>query len=295
MSYDTAFDDADLNGFVDGRIDPARGAALAASLASDPESRARIDGWKRQNETLRTMFASVLFEPIPVRLLPTAVPAADPAAPVARPQEAARTPRRLAGGVVATVTVGMGLVGFALGGLASLGTDGFGLAPTRSVEAQADTADASAGGGIAQRAAETHLTFIGDAIRPVEITAAEGPRLLRWLQHRVGASLRIPDLQRQGWSLVGGRVVPGRHGPAAFLIYDDGTDRLGLYLSRATSPGEDGVGAVGDGSPVGVVTWSDGQFAYALTSDRGAAWLERNAAPLRSEVSAQMRGSTTPP
>ena len=296
MSTDAAFDDADLNGFVDGRIDPSRGVALAASLASDPESRARIDGWKRQNESLRTMFASVLFEPVPVRLLPTAVPAAPPPLPAVAPREPSAGPRRFAS-VVATTSVGMALVGFALGALTSLNTDGFGLAPSpaRGVESNLDAMGAPAGSGLTQRAAETHRTFMADGIRPVEITAAEEPKLLRWLQHRIDASLRIPDLQRQGWGLVGGRIVPGAHGPAAFLVYNDGTDRLGLYLSRAPASGEFGVGTVGGAVPVGVETWDDGQFGYALTSDRGALWLERNAEPLRTEVSAQMRGNTGSP
>lgn len=292
MSYDAAFDEADLNGFVDGRIEPSRGAALAASLASDPEAGARIDGWKRQNDSLRTMFASVLFEPIPVRLLPTAVPAA-PVPAAAAPLEAIGRPRRLAG-VVATTAVGLTLMGFALGVLASLGTDGFGLSPARNVEVEPDAMTLPLG-GLAQRAAETHRTFVSDGIRPVEITAAEEPRLLRWLQHRIGASVRIPDLQRLGWGLVGGRIVPGAHGPAAFLVYNDGADRLGLYLSRAPRSGDGGIGTVGAAMPVGVATWNDGPFGYALTSDRGALWLQRNAEALRSEVNAQMRGDIGSP
>ena len=67
------FDEGDLNGFVDGRLEASRAAALSDSLATDRDARARMDGWKRQNDSLRTMFASVLFEPVPLRLLPTSV------------------------------------------------------------------------------------------------------------------------------------------------------------------------------------------------------------------------------
>ncbi len=94
-----------------------------------------VDGWKRQNDSLRTMFASVLFEPVPLRLLPTSVAAPKGGASsrvVAAPPH--REPKALPGsvrpsGLVATTMVGVALVAFAAGALASFGTDDFGLSP----------------------------------------------------------------------------------------------------------------------------------------------------------------------
>lgn len=289
MHTETAFDDADLNGLVDGRLEPSRAAALAASLRTDPEASARIDAWRRQTDNLRTMFASVLAEPVPVRLLPVAVSPRD-----LRNEAAAERPalRRLAG-VVATTATGAALVGFALGALASVGTDGFGLAPSaaRSADAAPGTdGRRSAAQDLATRAAEAHRTFLTDPARPVELTAAEASKLARWIGHRLGTGLRIPDLARQGWSFLGGRIVPGRSGPAAFLAYGNGADRLGLTVSRG---GEDGAARVlaadDDAAPLGIATWGDGAFGYALTSDRGPEWLARNLVPLRDATRAQIR------
>ena len=114
MHSEMAFDDADLNGFVDGRIEPSRAAALAASLASDPEAGARMAAWRRQNESLRTMFASVLSEPVPVRLLPAVVPPRRGA--LAAPADEDPPAGRVAG-ALATTSIGMVLIGFALGAL----------------------------------------------------------------------------------------------------------------------------------------------------------------------------------
>lgn len=300
MSSDTAFDDADLNGFVDGRIDPARAAALAESLASDPQARARIDAWKRQNESLRTMFASVLFEPLPVRLLPGAIPARPPSpAPAKRRDTDLRDPAppkgRIAGAVV-TTSLGMALVGFVLGGLASLGTDGFGLGDRVAAGWRHAAAErAAAPGSLGERAAQAHRTYLGDGARQVELTAAEEPKLLRWLQHRLSAPARIPDLGRLGWGFVGGRILPGPQGAEAFLVYGNGTERLGLTVSRAPATPAEPTVQRDAGEPIAVASWGDGAFSYALTSDRGADWLDRNGEALRSSIRAQMGLDPTGP
>ena len=291
MSADTAFDDADLNGFVDGRIEPGRAAALSESLASDPQARARIDSWKRQNESLRTMFASVLFEPVPVRLLAGSVAATRPD----RAEEADRPPASRMTGAVTTISVGAALVGFVLGALASVGTDEFGLSGRSAPDAASPPREqVAAGRSLADRAIESHRTFLSDAIRPVEMTAGEEPRLLRWLQHKVASPIRIPDLARHGWSLVGGRVLPGPRGPEAFLVYGNGPDRMGLTVSRMPAPRTAQVTAVDGPDAIGAATWGDDTFGYALTSDRGADWLQRNAGPLRDSIRAQ-RGAAAAP
>lgn len=303
MLSDAAFDEADLNAYVDGRLDPARAAALAESLASDPEGRSRIDGWRRQNDSLRTMFASVLFEPIPVRLMPTSLPVPEAASAIAArapPLAAAGAPHRLTG-AVATLSIGMALVGFVAGVLASLGTDGFGLQgsgaatfATRGTLSGERPIEAAGGWAadraLANRASEAYQTFLTDLVRPVEITAGEEPRLLRWIQHRLGAPLSIPDLQRQGWTLTGGRVLPARGGSAAFLVYAGGPDRLGLYVSRTQGGGSGPPARVFEGGDqTSVAVWNDDGFGYALATARSRDWLEKNVEALRGGILAQMR------
>ena len=95
--------------------------------------------------------------------------------------------------------------------------------------------------------------------------------------------------------------MPGRSGPAAFLVYGSGADRLGLTVSRGMDGGLDGgmdggaarVLAADDGTaPLGVATWSDGELGYALTSDRGREWLARNIGPLRDALRTQIRAGS---
>ena len=283
---DAVFDEADLNGFVDGRIDPVRATALAESLASDPEARARMDAWKRQNESLRTMFASVLYEPVPARLMASSMPTRSASAEI-KPRKDAADPG-LARGVLVTTSIGMALVGLALGTLAGLELDRFGLSRP-AAPAFADTAleRPAASRALSDVATEAHLTYIGDALRPVELTAAEAPKLTRWIQRRLGPEARIPDFNRQGWTLVGGRILPGSRGPAAFLVYGNGSDRLGLTMSRSaesravTTAGNNGV------DPVSATSWADETYQYVLTSGHGATWLSRNAPSLVETIRSQ--------
>ncbi|MGI3903794.1 MAG: anti-sigma factor family protein [Janthinobacterium lividum] len=284
---DATFDEADLNGFVDGRIDPARSNALAESLASDSEARTRLDGWKRQNESLRTMFASVLYEPVPARLMAHTVPTRPDAAEEAMPRGPSQG-SGLARGVLVTTSVGMALVGFALGALASLGLANAGLShPAAPALGDAAIEQRSGDRPLSDVAVDAHRTFVDDALRPVELTAAEVPKLTRWIQRRLGPEARIPDLGRQGWTLLGGRILPGSHGPAAFLVYANNSDRLGLTLSRSTGARALSSTRHEGSDPVSSASWADVAYDYALTSSHGSAWMARSAPSLVEAVRIQ--------
>lgn len=291
------FGPGDLNAFVDGHIRPERGAALAQWLSKEPRTRARVDAWKRHNEALRTMFASVVFEPVPVRLLPTTL--AKPRVTVVRSPEAAAGETSDAampeGGPsrhrtkAAAMTLAAFLCGLALAwGAARLGFDPFGEAT--------ETATVSTSGVrlVASRASEAHQTFATDLNHPVEIPASDEAHLVRWIQHRLSMPIRIPDLRPQGWTLVGGRIVPGELGPAAFLIYGNGVERLGLYVARTNGARGDGFIVSADGTgPGSVAAWIDEPFGYALTSSRGRTWMDRNVGPLYGSVRAQARDTAS--
>ncbi|MGH6830137.1 MAG: anti-sigma factor family protein, partial [Methylocella sp.] len=51
--------EAELHGFVDGDLDRGRREAVQAFLAASPEDAARVETWRRQNETIRAAFAPV--------------------------------------------------------------------------------------------------------------------------------------------------------------------------------------------------------------------------------------------
>jgi anti-sigma factor RsiW len=72
---------------------------------------------------------------------------------------------------------------------------------------------------------------------PVEVPGNERPHLTQWLSKRVGTELRIPDLQSIGLKLVGGRLLPGPTGAAAFYMYEGASgERFTIYCANAAAP-----------------------------------------------------------
>jgi anti-sigma factor RsiW len=303
----TVVSDHDLNASIDGQLEPHRAAEVAIALDGDPKTRARVDLWKRQNDALRSMFASIVFEPVPLRLTPTNLAKAHPASeassaagrgPGPRP-EPPRPPSKAAARSAAkpgisTLLAVAGLA-FALGVAASYGAAGFDFLPRLGPALHwADDGPLAAGREIAKRAVEAHQTYATDLNRPVEILASDEVHLVKWIQHRLTMPIRIPDLHRQGWNLIGGRVVPGELGPAAFLVYGNGVERLGLYIARTNAPQADEFTTSGGNDAAGTVGyWIDEPFGYALTTSRGTNWMERNGPTLYESVKTQARDNAS--
>jgi anti-sigma factor RsiW len=119
----------------------------------------------------------------------------------------------------------------------------------------------------ARRAAVAHATYSPEVRHPVEVGADQEDHLVAWLSKRLGAPIRAPKLDAVGYSLVGGRLLPGESGPVAHFMYQcsRGT-RVTLYLR--TEPGNNRETAfryAREGN-VGVFYWVDRRMGYALSS-----------------------------
>src|SRR3954470_2831347 len=87
--------------------------------------------------------------------------------------------------------------------------------------------------GFPTRAARAHAVYVTEVRHPVEVDASQEQHLVAWLSKRLGISLRVPVLAEEGFSLLGGRLLPGPEGPVAQFMYQDATgSRLTLYVSR---------------------------------------------------------------
>jgi|SRR5688500_3150391 len=230
--------ESDLHGYADGQLSPERTAEVEAGLARDPEATARVAEIRAQNTQLAQALDPWLAEPIPERLLEAATqPASRSIAAWWRPAAA----------LAATLVVGVAIGWF--GREAVLARQG---TPTT----------------FAREAAFSHAIYAGDPGRPVEVTAQDEARLVRWLTRRLGVEVAPPDLTGVGFSLVGGRVVAGNEKPMALLMYENADkQRLTLHW-RKNDPNTQEVAfryAVENG--VGVFYWIDGNCAYALSGN----------------------------
>ncbi len=68
----------DIQAYVDGRLEAGteHADAVEAHLAADPEARARVRAYTRQNELIRVRYSDMLAEPVPERLTPGSLRAA---------------------------------------------------------------------------------------------------------------------------------------------------------------------------------------------------------------------------
>lgn len=230
--------EADLQAYADGKLPEERRAAVAAWLAAHPEDAERIESYRRLAEELRSTYHGVLDEPVPERLERALRPGAA---------------RRVA------LLAGLVALGAALGGIAGWHLhDAWrpALAPI------ADT-----GAAMARRAAVAHAVYSPEVRYPVEVRADQEAHLMAWLSKRLGAPVRAPKLDAVGYSLMGGRLLPGDNGPVAHFMYQSerGT-RITLYVRTEAAANQETAFRFAKEGNVRVFYWMDRKLGYALSS-----------------------------
>lgn len=199
--------ETDLHTYVDGQLSPERAAEVEAWLATHPDKAAELAGWQRQNEALTALFGSTADETVPSRLDPRLI-ARSPAAnrSFGWPQVAA----------AAVVILALG------GALGWTGRDFFGPPPRQELIASAVSA---------------HALYVKENRHAVEVAASDKDHLVSWLSNRVERPINPPDLAADGFTLVGGRLLPGygaEPGPAAQLMYENAAqERVTVYITAA--------------------------------------------------------------
>jgi anti-sigma factor RsiW len=82
----------------------------------------------------------------------------------------------------------------------------------------------------AQRANVAYEVYAPERLHPVEVPAAQERGLTDWLSARLERPLSAPSLEEHGYSLIGGRLLPGEAGPAAQFMYENQNhERLSFY------------------------------------------------------------------
>jgi anti-sigma factor RsiW len=237
MSEERPITEADLNAYVDRQAAGERCAEVEAWLASRPEEAERVADYRRLNEELRAAFDPVLDEPVPRGL--------------------ERTARRRWSWRPAAVAAGLVAFGAVLGVAGDWALR----------ESRAPAAAAPEASSLVRRAVVAHATYAPEVRHPVEVGADQEAHLVAWLSKRLGAPVRAPKLESVGYSLVGGRLLPGERGPTAQFMYQCkmGT-RVTLYLRTDVANNRETAFRYAQDGNVRVFYWVDRKLGYALSS-----------------------------
>ncbi len=218
-----------LSAFVDGELPDAAHAAVRAELESDREATAKVAAWRAQKAALKALFGDAENDLPSVVVLRRPVPRM----------------KRMA------VAAGWLVVGLALG------TTAGDLVPRALRSAHEPPT-------FARRADIAYAVYAPEVRHPVEVGAQDEAHLVSWLSKRLGRSLSVPSLQEYGYTLVGGRLLPGDAGPAAQFMYESRQGaRLTLYVA-AIPTNETAFRLLRDGDRR-TFYWVNDHFGYALS------------------------------
>ena len=195
----------ELHAYVDGELPANRRSAVEAWLASHPDDSARIAAWRAQADAIRARYSALSSEPLPARF------------ELDRLLRGTRSWRAVAAAAVIAAFLAGGVVGWMAHGASAAAPSRFDIFTTQALDA--------------------HRLYVVEVRHPVEVIGAERQHLVQWLSKRLDQELRVPDLEASGLKLVGGRLLPGPSGAAAFFMYEGPSgERFTIYYARTDAP-----------------------------------------------------------
>lgn len=240
----TPVTEADLHAFVDGLLDDDRRRQVELWLKDHPDEAAEVRQWQQQAEDLKASFSRYArFGQNDHALLnPKAQPG--PSTPYWR---------------------GAGLLAASL--LLFLSGAGAGIYADRFYAGSPPVETASTLEGLPGQSRTAFLVYASEKRHPVEVGADEEAHLVTWLGKRLDYKLVAPDLRSEGFSLVGGRLVPVNGRAGAMLMYQDaGGQRLTVLLGKNPESTETAFRFESSGS-IETLYWIDGEIGYAVTGE----------------------------
>jgi anti-sigma factor RsiW len=250
----------DLHAYIDDALDSERRAAVARHLDANPEEAQRVGAYIAQKQALRMALAPVAEELVPPTLQP------------ARLLETGLRRRRVAWLVAASVA------------LALLAGGGGGWFMRASIQRQRPPEIAE----IAEEAVANHLVYTADRRHRIELSAAERDDLARWLSNRLGRTVTPPDLTRQGYRLIGARLLATQNGPAGQLMYEGGGGvPLTIYVRPMPGGQSTPIERIEDVQDTDGCAWIEKGLGFGLIADASYAELVRLAKYVRAQLQDQ--------
>ncbi len=243
----------ELHAYVDGTLSDERRAQVERALEQNPELATRVSDYFSLNSMFHERYDRVLSEPVPKRL--------QAPAPKRRWLDAANWPQFA--GMAAALVLGVGIgVGTQMGKSVPEAVPGM---PATSSDTRPVSADAS--DGLARQAAVAHVVYMPAVERPGAMDTADHEQdFVQWLSNKLGTDVHPPMLDKSGFVLSGGRILPGADGPVAQFMYRGPSgERVTLCISHRKENSNTTAFKLYQDGPVNVFYWVDGDFGYAVS------------------------------
>jgi anti-sigma factor RsiW len=261
----TSVSEHELHAYVDGLLDPVRQQQVKFWLSEHPDQAQKVAAYQRLNQELLQSY------PLPNSSF-----------------QMPRTPHQH---VLASRSVWLqaaAIAGFTLFGAMSgwflnqhwmSSTDGMphDIALEQAMDLQQN---------LVLPARVSHRVYTPEVLHPVEVKQEQQQHLLGWLSKRLGQPLKAPDLTVQGFSLLGGRLLPANNGPAAQLMYENAQGkRLTLYVREASEPQVETAFQRFNSEGLSSFYWIDNGLGYALSGDLDEQQLMQSATAVYHQLS----------
>ncbi|WP_339447449.1 anti-sigma factor family protein [Pseudomonas sp. EA_5y_Pfl2_R50] len=226
----------DLHAYVDHQLSDADRRVLETWLAAHPEEAVQVRAWQQDAQHLRAALGGALQQP--------ANPQLDPA--MIRQRLKRQTHRRLASVAVLLIAVGIG------------GVSGWQAREMTLVRASPlPMTDAL----------QAYRLIAQQGMLPADHEVDSDGDMQRWLDRYFTQARRLPDLKAAGFEPVSGRLLSTDEGPAAMVMYEDGSGHKVSFYVRPPGPKNTflprGIRSDGD---LQAQYWSGGGYNYAMVS-----------------------------
>jgi anti-sigma factor RsiW len=227
--------ESDIQAYVDCHLNDEEANAVVSYLHDHPDEAIRVEEYKKQNKLLNSLYSSnnnltpkITWSKTPAKRIRTIAYFANAAS-------------------IIWIAIGC-VIGWMFHGITS----------TQNMTAY----------NFPERAAIAHAVYVPEVRHPVEVAAEQEAHLVKWLSKRLGKKLVTPDLNSIGFSLLGGRLLPSKTGPAAQFMYENESgERLTLYVLADHNEDRDTAFRFFEKNGINVFYWTDSQLEFAITGE----------------------------
>jgi anti-sigma factor RsiW len=239
-SDNRAFNDEQLQAYVDNELDEITACEVEKYLQLNPQLAEEINDYQQYNADLHRLFDPVLDEKIPERLQ----------AKTAKPSKSPWFSYSQAASLFLAVAIGV-IIGW---------MSRAELAPTVASVQQATNT-------LVQDAFAYHAVYTPEVLHPVEVDASQQQHLTKWLSKRLKTKIRAPDLAKLGFNLLGGRLLESGNEPAAQFMYEnEHGQRLTLFARHRFNTENETAFHYASAGKINGFYWIDDQLSFVIVS-----------------------------